>query len=64
MRGLLSSLPLRESVSGCERGMVEARGGEHANARRGKERLHFDAWPRPGEGEYIRDKYATCEVAI
>ena len=32
----------------------------------GKSDLCFsiDAWPRPGGGEYIRDKYATWEVAI
>ena len=33
-------------------------------AKRGNERLYFDAWPRPGEGEYIRNKYTTGEVAI
>jgi hypothetical protein len=39
---------------------LEARGGGHAKAKRGKTSSDiFDAWPRPGEGEYIRDKYAT-----
>ena len=50
-----------ESVLGVT---LEARGGGHANAKQGNERLYFDAWPRPGEGEYICDKYATCEAAI
>ena len=26
-------------------------------AKRGKRRLNFPPWPRPGEGEYIRNKY-------
>ena len=39
--------------------------GGHARAKTGKRRsLSIDAWPRPGEGKYIRDdKYATCKVA-
>ena len=41
-------------------------GGGHTRAKTGeKERsISIDAWPRPGEGKYIRDdKYATCKVA-
>ena len=53
---------------GCEfvTGMIlEARGDGHAKAKRGgSEHISIDTWPRPGKGEYIRDKYATCEVAI
>ena len=30
--------------------------------RGGKERLYFDAWPRPGDGEHIREKYAIVRV--
>ena len=40
---------------------VEAAG--RGRIERGKSDLYFEAWPRPGEGEYIRDKYATCEAA-
>ena len=45
--------------------ILEVRGDGHARAKRGESKhILIDAWPRPGEGEYIRDKYATCKVAI
>ena len=44
--------------------LFEARGGEHADAKWGKERLYFESWPRPGKGNIYTTKYATCEVAI
>ena len=38
------------SVNGCN-GRLEARGGEHVNAKRGgKSNLCFDAWPLAGRG--------------
>jgi hypothetical protein len=43
---------------------LEAKDGGHANAKRGERSTVFRSWPRLGEGEYIRDKYATWEVAI
>ena len=45
--------------------MLEARGSDHANAKRGggKSDLYFDykgapLWPRLGEGDYIQVRYA------
>ena len=43
---------------------LEARGGGHAKVKWGKSDLYFDAWPRPGEGEYIRDKYRMNVIML
>ena len=51
------------SVNGRNR-RLEARGGEYANAKRGKEQSISMPGQRPGEGEYIRDKYAAWKAAI
>ena len=40
-------------VRGKRRQARESKAGEKSNL--------FDAWPRPGEGEYLHDKYATGE---
>jgi hypothetical protein len=36
---------------------LEVRGGRHAKARRGGKASYFNPWPRPGNREYICDKY-------